>query len=98
MLAFRTDGNFAVCRDMNDKFLHPIPWQPSDVVKKGLNQVNEVRVITKGKTATAYINGTQVASFKGFPADGGTQVGLHAESFDQTATWASSDFVVRKPQ
>jgi hypothetical protein len=69
-----------------------------DSVKKGLGQPNEMRIVTKGRLATVYVNDTQVASFKGFPPDGGSMVGLFAESGDKPYTWKFSDFSVRKPQ
>jgi hypothetical protein len=94
----QADGNFSVVRGVKGKFLNPVAWKVQDAVKKGLNQVNELRVVTKGHMATVYINDKEVASFKGFPPEGGSEVGLHAESGTAIYTWTFSDFVVRKPQ
>jgi hypothetical protein len=98
MAAIQTDGSFGVPRNVADKWLHPVAWKANDAVKKGLNTVNELRIVIKGKTATIYVNDQQVASFKGFPPEGASQIGLHAESGDQACTWKFSDFVVRKAQ
>ncbi|HEX3659467.1 MAG TPA: family 16 glycoside hydrolase [Pirellulales bacterium] len=95
---FQTDGSFAVGRNENAKWLFPVSWSTQAAVKKGLNQANELRVVAKGKTATVYINGTQVTSFKGFPPDGGSQIGIHSESGAKVYTWKFSNLVVRTPK
>jgi hypothetical protein len=92
-----SEGQVAVHRLTNSKWLNPVGWRPSDAVKKGIGQVNELRVVTKGKTATFYVNDKEVVTFKGFPPDGGSLVGLHGESNDSAYTWEFTDFVVRKP-
>lgn len=95
---FTTDGKFSVWRKMGQgRWLAPVGWQDQAAVKKGLNQENELRVVTKGNMATIYINGIEAASFKGFPPEGGGMVGLHAESGSAAPyIWAFSDFSVRK--
>jgi hypothetical protein len=95
---FSADGNVTVQRFEGRKWLSPSPWKANDAVKKDLNQVNELRVVTKGRSATFYVNDKQVAAIKGFPPTGGSQIGLTAESGDKVYTWKFSDLVVRKPQ
>lgn len=95
---FQTDGSFAVGRSENGKWLFPVGWANQAAVKKGLNQTNTLRVVTKGKMATVYINGTQIVSFKGFPPAGGSQIGLHAESGAKVYTWKFANLVVRTPK
>jgi hypothetical protein len=93
------DGRVGVMRNEKGTWLYPLQGKVFDAVIKGVGQTNELRVVTKGKTATVYVNGTQVVSLKGFPPANGSQIGLHAESGDSAPyTWAFSDFVVRKPQ
>jgi hypothetical protein len=93
-----SDGSFAVTRYNAGKWLYPVNWQKPDGIKKGLNQVNELRVVLKGRQATVSINDKQITSFKGFPPDGGSEIGVHAESGTKVYTWAFSDFVASKPQ
>lgn len=97
---FTSDGKIGVSRKAgHGRWLNPIEWKEQHAVKKGLNVENEVRVVTKGNTVTFYVNGEQVASFKGFPPEGGSMVGLIAESgLTVPYTWAFSEFSVRKPQ
>jgi hypothetical protein len=95
---FQADGTFTVLRDEKGKFLNPIAWKTQEALKKGVGQVNELRVVTKGRTATFYINDTQVATIQGFTPEGGSEIGFHAESGDQQVyKWTISD-LVRKPQ
>ena len=50
--------------------------QQSDIINKGLNQTNNLRVALKGRSATFYVNDKQVATLKGFPPGGGSMLGL----------------------
>lgn len=93
-------GEFGVMRRMGPgRWLTPVGWKVQSVVKPGLNQANELRVVTKGNQATVYVNGSQLASFKGKPPEGGSQLGFHAESGDtEVYSWAFSDFSLRKTE
>ncbi len=93
-----TEGRFGVVRMTQGRWLYPIESKEQHAVKKGLNQENELRVVTKGNTATFYLNDEQVASFKGFPPEGGSLVGVCAESGAEPYEWSFSDFSVRKPK
>lgn len=92
------DGNFAITRRLQNKWLYPVDFSVKDAVKKGLNQTNELRLVLKGRSCTAYVNDQQVATFNGFPPSGMSQIGLHAESGNDASTWQFSDLVVRKLQ
>jgi len=96
--AIKSDGTAHVVRIMQGKQLFPVSEKAYDSIKKGLNQVNELRVVTKGKMATFYINGQQIATFKGFPPDGGSEFGVYAESGEVVYVWQFSDLMVLKPQ
>jgi hypothetical protein len=50
----------------------------SDAIKKNAGDVNEVEVRLSGKTGTAYVNGTQVATFNGQPPEGGGLLWRHS--------------------
>ena len=70
-----------------------------DEVLKGIGRVNELRVVTQGKTATVYVNEKQAASIEtdALP-EGGSKIGLYAGSGSEPYSWSFSDLVVRKPQ
>jgi hypothetical protein len=93
-----SDGKVGVMRKLKGNYIYPVASTDNDAVLKGFNQPNVVRVVTQGKTATVFVNGKQITSFKGFPPASGSEIGMHAESGDQANTWQFSEFVVRKPK
>ncbi len=94
-----TDGRVGVSRKVSQgRWLTPVEWKLRPAAKKGLNQENELRVVTKGNTATVYVNGEQIANLKGIPPEGGSLVGLCAESGAEQYVWTFSDFSVRKAE
>jgi hypothetical protein len=69
----------------------------SDAIKKGAGDVNEVEVRLSGKTGSAYVNGTKVASFNGQPPDGGGFFGVSGGSeSERTNIWEFHDFKILK--
>ena len=84
--AVDTNGRYSVGRYANNRWLTVIEWKPNDAIKKGLGQANELRIVTKGHTATLYVNGVQLANFKGQPPEGGGAVGLMADSYSTRPT------------
>jgi hypothetical protein len=86
-LSVGANGRFAVTRYVNGRYLYPVGWQDSDVLKKGTGAANQLRVVTKGTQATVYLNDKEVASFKGQAPPGGGSVGLKGESGDQPNVW-----------
>jgi hypothetical protein len=92
------EGLFAVKRYVDSRALTPVDWSENASIKKGVGQVNELRIVTKGNQATAYINGTQVTTFKGQPPDGGGFVGVKGSSSEKSQiTWEFADLKVVKP-
>lgn len=91
------DGRVGISRHTQGKWLSPGPWTVQTAVKQGLNQWNELRVVTRGRWAAIYVNDALVCKFQGFPPAGSSYVGLHAASGPQVYTWAFANFVVRKP-
>jgi len=73
-----------------------LPASAREAAHKGLGKTNELRVVTSGDIATVYINGTQAASLRGYPAANVTMVGLYAESFNEPHTFSFSEFSVRR--
>lgn len=81
------DGRFGVVRHASgNRLLMAVPWKVNDAVKKGIGETNELRVVTKDHVATLYINGTQVATFKGQHPQGGELIGFMAESWSKEGT------------
>jgi hypothetical protein len=77
-------GTFSVDRRVSNRHLTIVPFTTSTVVKSGLNQINRLRVTTRGSTAVLYINGVQVANITGQPPPRGGDVGLTAQSGPNT--------------
>jgi len=73
-------GWFGVQRHVSNRYLLPVAWRESDAIKKGDGAENQVKVVTKGNTATIFINGKEVISLKGQPPQGGSLIGLKAAS------------------
>ena len=96
MARVTADGNFSVGRRMSGKWLFPVPYQPREEVRQGLGQENDLRVVTSGRTAAVYINETKILEFNGFPPEGGSKIGVYAESGDLPAKWAYSQLTVRE--
>src|ERR1700720_4644289 len=81
-------GYFKISRYVTDRWLQPVGWSENDAINKGLGQVNKLRVLTKGRQATAYINDKQVATFNGQPPQGGGCVGVSGGSPENAQnTW-----------
>jgi glucose/mannose transport system substrate-binding protein len=79
-LCINASGYFKISRYVIDRWLDPIPWTASDAIKPGVGQINNLRVATKGREATAYINDKQVVTFNGQPPRGGGCMGLSGTS------------------
>jgi glucose/mannose transport system substrate-binding protein len=73
-------GYFKISRYVTDRWLQPVGWSENEAINKGIGQVNKLRVVTKGRQATAYINDKRVATFNGQPPQGGGCVGVSGGS------------------
>jgi len=103
-----TDGTFYVGRYINgppSRFLYPVSSQKSDAIKTTPGAVNHLRVVTKGNQATIYINDKKLATFTGQPPEGGSLIGLSADSPakspntpDVINTWGFSNLKITKPE
>lgn len=84
-------GTYSVYRKLGPRWISIIDWTKIPAIKPGLNQVNRVRVVTKGTTATFYVNGTQLGTISGQPPQGGGEIGLVACSGPKTqSVWKFS--------
>ncbi len=77
-------GTYAVFRHLANRWITVLNWTPNAAIKKGVNQSNQLRVVTKGNQATLYINGTQLTTFSGQPPAGGGEIGLSGASGAKT--------------
>ena len=81
-------GSFKISHDVGNQWQTPVNWTENDAINKGAEQVNRLRVVTRGSEATAYINGKQVATIKGQPLQGGSRIGISGGSAkDSPNTW-----------
>jgi glucose/mannose transport system substrate-binding protein len=87
---FSIDANdsFKISHFVTDRWLIPVDWTKSEAINKGIGQVNKLRVVTKGRQATAYINDKEVVTINGQPPQGGGCVGISGGSAqDSQNTW-----------
>ena len=81
-------GYFKMSHYVTDRWLQSVGWTENEAINKGIGQVNRLRVVTKGRQATAYINDKQVATFNGQPPQGGGCVGVSGGSPENAQnTW-----------
>jgi hypothetical protein len=94
-----TEGEASFWRRQRDKWLNQVGWQDAPGVAKGATVINELRVITSGRTAKLYINGQFFKQVKGQPPKDGSLVGLMAcAPNDATAHIAFTNLVVNTPK
>ncbi len=76
----------------------PLPWEPSDAIKRGLGVTNALRAQTVGGVATFFINGQQVGTFTDTAPPGGGLTGFILSSSNTSPqTMDVSDFSVSIP-
>ncbi len=87
-LCIDAEGSFKISHFVTDRWLTPIGWTESDAINKGIGQANKLRVVTKGRQASAFINDKQVITINGQPPQGGGCVGISGGSAQDTQnTW-----------
>ncbi len=87
-LSIDASGSFKISHFVTDRWLSPVGWTKSDAIVQGIGQVNKLRVVTKGRQATAYINDKEVVTINGQPPQGGGCVGITGGSAqDSQNTW-----------
>ena len=79
-LCIDATGHFKISRYVTDRWLQPVRWTENEAINKGTGQVNKLRVVTKARQATAYINDKQIMTFNGQPPRGGACVGISGGS------------------
>lgn len=91
------DGKQYVGQYINGEWKHLNSLNNDALIRQGVGQTNELRVVTHQNKADIYLNGKSVAKFTGFPPEGGSLIGIHAESGAEAYMWEFSDYVVREP-
>src|ERR1700731_3230341 len=87
-LSIDANGSFKISHFVTDRWLIPVGWTKSEAMNKGVGQTNKIRVVTKGRQATAYINDKEVVTINGQPPQGGGCVGISGGSAqDSQNTW-----------
>jgi glucose/mannose transport system substrate-binding protein len=82
------NGSFKISHFVTDRWLTPVGWTESAAINKGIGQDNKLRVVTRGRQATAYVNDKQVITINGQPPQGGGCVGISGGSAQNTQnTW-----------
>ena len=92
------EGQASFWRRQRGRWLNQVSSQEAKGIEKGATVINELRVITKGKTAKLFVNGTLFKEVKGQPPKDGSLIGLLACSPNQElATIAFDNLVVNTP-
>jgi glucose/mannose transport system substrate-binding protein len=87
-LCIDANGSFKISHFVVDRWLNPVGWTESDTINKGVGQTNNLRVVTTGRQATAYINDKEVITINGQPPQGGGCIGISGGSAqDSQNTW-----------
>jgi glucose/mannose transport system substrate-binding protein len=87
-LCVDANGSFKISHFVTDRWLTPVGWTENGAINKGVGQANKLRVVTKGRQATAFINDQQVITINGQPPQGGGCVGVSGGSAqDLQNTW-----------
>jgi hypothetical protein len=79
-LSITADGYAAVFRRNKGKMAAQIAWAKFAAIEKGDGASNELSVVTKGKRATVYVNGSRFGQINGQPPKDGWQFGVRAAS------------------
>ena len=85
-LCINASGYFKISRYVIDRWLDPVNWTANEAINQGVGQINKLRVTTKGRQATAYINDKQVVTFNGQPPRGGGCIGISGTSAEASAS------------
>ena len=95
------DGQFSVAQRLpSGQWNYPVHLTASPAIVQGTGKPNSLRVLTKGNTATFFVNDQQVGTVDGTPPAGGGMVGFIGDSSDQlstTDTLEFTDFAVAVP-
>jgi hypothetical protein len=89
-----TEGQASFWRRQRGRWLNQVSWQDAAGAEKGATVINELRLITSGKTARLYINGKLFKEVKGQPPKDGSLIGLLACSPNEASARITFDNLV----
>lgn len=94
------DGKVDIAHRLKERWLFPLSARaPAAPAQFKPDAPNELRLVTNGRKATAYLNGTPVGNVSSAtPLPSGWQFGLAAESGKKQAAAEFRSLVVRKPR
>jgi len=73
-------GTYSIARYVDGRIINIAGFTGDPAIKAGLNQVNHLRVVTRGNQATLFVNDKQIAVISGQPPQGGGEIGFMALS------------------
>ena len=90
------DGTFAIFRKIDGRWATVRPRTKADSIRQGENAVNRVKVTFANDTARVTVNDVDIAQLqRAQPPEGGSSVGLYAESEDdQVDEWSFLNIAV----
>jgi hypothetical protein len=80
MFVLAANGEAEVRRLQKGRWLTQVEWGKAEGAKIGKGETNTLRVVTKGKVASYYVNGKLFAEGKGAPPGSGQLIGVIASS------------------
>jgi hypothetical protein len=86
------DGLFSVAQLSSGKWSYPVHLTASPAILQGTGKTNTLRVLTKGNTATLFVNDQQVGTLSGTPPAGGGSFGFIGDTGDQMSSPDTFDF------
>src|SRR5579871_4139311 len=92
-----TEGQASFWRRQRGRWLNQVSLQDAAGTEKGATVINELRVVTSGKTAKLYINGSLFKEVKGQPPKDGSLIGLLACSPNESSARITFDNLVVNP-
>ena len=96
VIGLTSAGELVIKTFTDDERNLPLPATASSAVRKGLGKSNELRVVTRGKTLTVFVNGAQVVTMRGFTFAEPAKIGIYGQSLGVPHTWAFSNLSVRR--
>jgi len=94
-------GMYSIAQHLpGGQWSYPVHLTASPAIVQGTGKANTLRVLTKGTTATLFINDQQVGTFDVTPPAGGGMVGFIGDSsdtFSASDTFDFTDFAVAIP-
>jgi len=92
------NGYVKVTRLQNNRVLSPVDWTLTEGVVNPGEEVNRLRVRAIGNIAQVFVNGQQVAQFRGQPPEGGGLIGIYSLApADAAASYDFSNLRITTP-